>query len=261
MSLVRIALRFATMKALKGRTIAEDRVRDSEIGPLDEIDTDAPAPVIIIFTDEATLEVPRRDLLSQRGSHALVIEIAITSKMKNRPGAWEIPLTDAGMELSLEVIDREINVALMDPTNAWAEIWRRFATPAGKSERRRGASAGRDGVRTAGSQLVLPVELIKDPTPGEPLSELWETFFTMAEAEADLAPIVPLLRSLAAGAGGLTNYEGVRAAYGLTKLEAKALLIEPAATNEAAPAIASVALDETAAGDDQAVVDDDEVPA
>jgi len=246
MSLARLALRLSTVKALINRTLAEDRVRDSEIGPLDEGEREEPAPIISVYTDAATLEVARRDLLSQRGVHQLVIETAITTRMKNKAG-WQIPLTDAGMEMSLEVINRQITIALMDPASEWAEIWRRFAFINGETKLETGASA-KSGVRYAGHRFMVPVELVKDPVPGEPLSELWETFFAKAETEADLAPTVQMMRDLAAGSQNFNAWQGLRAAYGITSLEAKALQIEPATANEAAPPISEIGLDEAAAG-------------
>lgn len=246
MSLARLALRLSTVKALANQTLAEDRVRDSEIGPLDENDRQEPAPIISVYTGGAALEVMRRDLLSQRGNHQLIIETAITTRMKNKDG-WEIPLTDAGMEMSLEVINRQINVALMDPANEWAEIWRSFATISGEVKLETGSSA-KPGVRYAGSRILIPVELVKDPVPGEPHSQLWEAFFEKAEAEPDLAPTVQMMRDLAAGSQNYTTWQGLRAAYGITSLEAKALQIEPASINEDAPAIASVELTQQATG-------------
>ncbi|MCF6199265.1 MAG: hypothetical protein L3J67_07695 [Hyphomicrobiaceae bacterium] len=236
----RLALRLCTVRALRGKTFAGQNVLDSEHGAIDELATEQPKPFIIVYTDDASYSVLRRDLFGTGGSdrvdsgtQKLVIEIGITQRMvidkdeDGTPIAEAVSLrTNSSMELTLDLIERQVKMALMDTRDEaqWAEMWRRFAIEIKDQDSQRGASA-RDGLRFAGRQISLSVELPKDPLPGA-IGLLWQSFLGLAESDADLAQVVPALRKELSDPG-LNDYQAIRGSYGLTKDEAKALQIEP----------------------------------
>lgn len=236
MSLARLALRIATVKALRGHTWAGDMVRDSEIGPIDDAAQDKEIPFVVVYTDDSEGEVSGTDLFAHDGKQCLVIEVGVTTRMKpgrSGPGGWAIPTTDAGMEMTIDAIERQIKLALTDPANPWGEFWRKLVLSIDMRKSQRGAAA-KDGVRFAGRQIVLDVDLPRDPAPGRPLGPIWADFLALCAADADLAGQVDALRALATG--GSTNWpdwQSVRAAYGLSLDRARALQIAPP---EGAPA-------------------------
>lgn len=233
MSFARFVLRTATVKALRGRTFAADMVRDSEIGPIDDAAEDKEIPFVVVYTDDVEGDGAGTDLCENNGKHCLVIEMGVTTRMKAR-GEWAIPTTDAGMELTIDAIERQVRLALGNPaSSAWAELWRDIVLSIDGRKSQRGAAA-RDGVRFAGRQLVLDVSLPREPHPGRPLGPIWQRFMTLAAADADLAGLVPMLTQLATG--GTDNWPGwqrARAAYGLSAERARALQITPPASAEA----------------------------
>lgn len=234
MSLARFVLRTATVKALRGRTFAGDMVRDSEIGPIDDASKDKELPFVVVYTDDVEGDGAGTDLAESNGKHCLVIEMGVTTRMKPN-GLWAIPTTDAGMELTIDAIERQIRLALGHPANAWGELWRDLVLSIDGRKSQRGAAA-KDGVRFAGRQLVLDVALPREPHPGKPLGPIWQRFMTLAAADTDLAGLVPMLTQLATGgAEDWPEWDVMRAAYGLSAARAAALHLTPPGPPAAAP--------------------------
>ena len=250
----KIAIRLATVRALRGKTLAGDNVIDSEYGAIDEMAGDKPKPFIIVYTDDAQYAVTGRDLYGTGGSdrvdsgtQKLVIEIGLTQRMKvdedkdGNPIVEAVaPVTDAAMELNIDIIERQIMDALTDPRSdaKWAEMWRRFVSAIKNKDVQRGASA-RDGVRFAGRQITLSVQLHKDPPAGETVRPLWADFLALAATDPTLALVLPVIEAVLTG-NELNDYEMVRAAYGLTEREARALQINLDDGHDADPVIAQI---------------------
>ena len=109
MSLNRLALRIATVLALKGRTHAGDAVFDSRNATIDEISQDQAVPVISVYTDE--------DIPGDERQVNLVIECAVSvleQKDGKEPKLWT-PTTDPMLELNLDLMEAEIADALAEP--------------------------------------------------------------------------------------------------------------------------------------------------
>ncbi len=238
MSLARQALRLCTVRALRGHTSAGDRVRDSEQGPVEDYVKDKTQPHVLVYTDDGVFGAKPRDLFDG-GSQDLVIEIVMTQRMvaKFENGeegeTIDMPQTDAAMEFSIDAIARQVRVALMRPADPWAEMWRRFALSITQGTDKRGSSM-REGVRFAGRQMLLTVDLPRDPVPGQPLGPLWADFLALVEGTADLAPIAAVMRALIEGGDvDLPDWQVLRAGYGMTLAEARALQVAPPAAAEA----------------------------
>ena len=234
MSLSRFALRTATVKALRGRTFAGAMVRDSEIGPIDEMAAESRIPFVVVYTDDVQVAGRGTDLLSSDGKCALVLEIGVTTRMA-ADGDWEIPTTDAGMELTIDAIERQARATLASPApdNPWAELWRDLVQAVHEVKSQRGAAA-KDGVRFAGRQIVVDVELLREPHPGRPLGPVWQRFLALAAADSDLAGLVPMLTTLATGgAVNWPEWRRVEAAFGLSRARSRAMLLTPPAAAEA----------------------------
>jgi hypothetical protein len=232
MSLSRLALRIATVKALRGKTFAGNMVRDSEIAPIDETIEGETAPFVVVYTDESDTDpdvANEETSLFGRCTYVdLTIETAVTTRMKPGPGSdWAIPPTDAGLEFTIDVIERQIRNALSDPDNAWAEMWRRLVREIKSQKSARGSSA-RKGVRFAGRQIVLTVDLAPEPRPGENVSGLWRQFVDLMQSDSELSTQRDLFIALATGeAVDWTEFDKIRAAYGLANETGAALKLGP----------------------------------
>lgn len=215
----RLALRLATVRALRGRTMAGNRVFDSATGPIDDIAVEHPSPVIVVYTDDSQLTIAGRDLYAtggdgrvDSGTQKLIIEVALTQRMQvvhpdsgvpiRDPHTGEVMLepmqlvTDAGLELTLDILERQVTDALMAPVNSseWAEMWRLLVDSVGDKQSLRGGSS-RDGVRFAGRQIMFSCFLAKDPPALTKIGPTWERFLQLAAATPDLATVLPAIRA------------------------------------------------------------------
>lgn len=246
MSLARLFLRMSAVRALRGATLAGQAVYDSG-GSLDHLLSTAPAPVILVYTDEQR-ETPtgRADMGRGQTGCDLVLEMAITGVSSTTDGAAvaEIAETDAGQELMLDLLERQVMLAFTAGQGVWPDTFRNFAvTYRGIISRRALSEAG--AVRYAARQLVISCDLLIDPLPGAFISaeSAWGRFMTAVAADPGLAPILPTLQAALAG-DPLTPLEAAARTLGLNEADAAALGLgglpdDPAAVlSQAEPEIA-----------------------
>lgn len=196
MSIARLALRMATRKALIGATFAQERVFDSAITEIDMTVVEKRKALIVVTTDDEEGSVDGRDILGADRTIDLVIEIAVATMVKTDTGTVEvtIPDTDEGLEVTIDLMCRQVIRVLQAGTGPWADLWRRLAVSVSRVVQRRGADA-RQGVRFAARQIVLTLTTISDPiappTTGMPLFD----FLAMADADDELSPVAMILRA------------------------------------------------------------------
>lgn len=246
--LTRFALRAATVRALRGRTLVGRAVRDSEIAPIDDVAAEHPTPFIVVYTDDGKFTATGRDLFATSGDSRvdvgyqhLVIEIAVTQRMRIRGEDGEErddvvhPALDAALEFNVDLIERQIMCALQaaEADSPWSEMWRQLVLDIGDRHSQRGSSM-RDGVRFAGRQITLSVRLPREPAPGAPRAPIWQRFLTLAAADVDLAPLVPQLEAALAGTPQ-PEWAQIARTFGLSKGEAAALHLMPPGPPAAAP--------------------------
>lgn len=231
MSLARLAVRVATVEALRGRTMVGDNIRDSDIGAIDiaadgALRTDEDRPFVLVYTDDGrATDVPLRDLHSN-GEVDLVLEFGIATPMvQTDPDTGEsvisgsIPATDAAFEMALDIIDRQIASALAGE-GKWPTIWKRLSSGVAKVERRRAVNA-EQGVRFAARQVLVTLNLKPDPVMGAPLGGVWQEFAAaLGDDCPDLAPIVADMLGTAAAT---LTVQQVRERFGHTPRESTAL--------------------------------------
>ncbi|MGQ2906738.1 MAG: hypothetical protein ACT6QU_02175 [Aliihoeflea sp.] len=242
----RTALRVAAIEALKGRTLVENEVRDSEFGAIDitsdgALRTDKDRPFISVYVEDAK-ETDRLEsrALYRSGETQFILEIGIASPMVETNDAGEstvigvgLPPTDAAFEFYLDMVGRQAVDALTDPTNAWAEIWRSLSSGVRKIERKRTADAT-TGTRIAAHQIVVTLDLLPDPVAGEPMAptSAWARLFAAMDAGGH--PYAALMRSAVERPKG-GHADQLRRRTGMTLDELRALLdiaVEPAEATE-----------------------------
>lgn len=232
----RIALRIATVGALRGKTLVGDNVLDSQIGALDvagdgSIRTDQEKQFISVYTDGGKVEsgIEYRGL-HRSGATELTIETGVTASMAvtdPETGASEVipglPATDPAFEFYLDVVGRQIVNALTDPDDEWAELWRGLSSGIVAIERKRTSDAA-SGTRIAAHQIVVTLELLPDPVFGEPVAatSIWARFF--AKLQAVDHKMLPAMLMLIGGQGGTAEFGEERCRFGMTLDEVRALL-------------------------------------
>lgn len=257
--LTRIALRIAVQEALRGHTLAGDNVLDSSIGAID-LDADGTArtdqdkPFLSVYTDGGAIAAGNGLMvLFGESTVELVIEAGITTAMVEQDpetGASTIlvvglPATDAGMELSLDVMMRDVADALTDPTNEWADLVRSLLGNVTGIERSRTGQVT-NGTRLAAHELRIKAELVQDPVKGADLTGSdYERFLAALGASGK-----PHLLAIKANfervlAGEVADWSQVQAELGQTNAQSVALGLQPLAIDDAGavPELADVSIE------------------
>lgn len=203
MSLIRIALRMATVMALKGNTLADDNVLDSEIGVLTEDIEGLKLKVkkgrfIAVYTDESEVKPDEPRMFHDNGLVNLCLEYGITDTMievvddPDTPGRKirqvfpGIPHADRMHEFYLDLLGRQIRTHLADGQSEAAEILRMLILRivAIKVER---AGSERKTERVAAQKITLTVEALRDPQfmHDVPAGGPFARFLAMLDAGSD----------------------------------------------------------------------------
>ncbi len=203
MSLVALAARLITIQALSGATLAGPRVYDSAIDPIDQRITEEAAPVLIVFTEDDASTVTGRDITNASRELDLVIEIAAANRvvLPNPEGQGEvemieIPHTDAGLEIIIDLIRRQAMRVLMSDPGPWPTLWRRIVLAPRKITSRRGAGSEK-GAKFAARQIVITTETLAEPGYGAAAAGFWADFLSALEGASDqgLKNLAPLIRA------------------------------------------------------------------
>lgn len=201
MSLSRLAMRIAAARAVRNATLAEGRVFDSVIDPIDMTVVENRAPFLTVMTDDHEATITGRDLFNADISCELIIEAAIASRVEiDGEAGLEIPHTDEGMELVLDIMEHQVMAALIRERTPWSRVWMKLVPRVKRRLSRRGAST-EGGIRFAARQIVLTCDLIEVPTDGGPVpaGSTWADVLAVMSADAALAPISDLLRTTIEG--------------------------------------------------------------
>ena len=204
MSLTTFALRIAAVRALRGNTLASDRVFDSEIIPLDQIATAQKAPFISVYTDEEkTISITGRDILGAQREIELSFEVAVSTQVDvtvtddtggtTSETQVSVPQTDAALEAQLNIVGRQITRALLDPDNAWAEIWRKMIVRIIKIDEKRGAMS-QNGLRFAARQFIFSCAVIAEPSFTTP-TYVWDDLVKLMGEDPDMVNLSLIIAS------------------------------------------------------------------
>lgn len=232
--LSRLALRTLAVLALRGQTWAGDEVFDSELDPIDQVEPGEKRPFIVVYVDDATYDVKASDIMTARSTASLVLELGVNARMHDENGdtLWGTPVTDSGMETTLDIIERQAMRTLSQGVGTWAELYRRFALNTPKRTSTRGASAEK-GIRFAGRQIVIEVELPKEPAYGGQPGPLWLDLMAAFDADPAMASTAAIFRAAIGEDVALPDWQRIRGYLGLTLDQARALQITPPEAAEA----------------------------
>jgi hypothetical protein len=235
MSIIRPILRMCVVAALRERTLAERRVFDSDNTPLADALAQEPEqakPYITVYTDEDSRPgVSGRDIYAAERNLSLVLEIgAASAVVTERDGViLQIPATDAGLELSVDIVESQALAALVgDPQSRWGELFRRLVLRIERVQGQRGGSAER-GSRWAARQIILTCDVIADTPPGVPQPAVVRDFLAAARAappELGLAGAAEIIERALDPSAAL-SWRQAQAWLGLTEQGVRATGVAP----------------------------------
>ena len=206
MSIIALAIRMAATRALEtdGATLAGGRVFDSAITPLDEMVSAEPKPMIVVSTEDDSAEVGGADWNSGGRSIQLVIETAMSQSVELPDGEGQgvlVPNTDAGLELTLAVLSRQISACLFGRGGgAWGVVFRKFVTGTSEVVSRRGIQS-KEGARIAARQTVYSISAMAEPPFDQPVAADTPlgAFLAAAAADPQTASLAALIREVIEG--------------------------------------------------------------
>lgn len=236
--LTRIALRIALQEALRGATLAGDNVLDSQFTALDldadgNLRIDQDRPFISVYTDGGRIgagngflslfgDDPTVELVIEAGISAAMVEEDREKGITNIIGIG-LPDTDANMEISLDLMMRQVADALVAPDNAWADLARELMGNVSSIERSR-IGQKQNGTRVAAQEVRIMAGLLADPAKGADLTgTIYAKFLAALAASADarLHKIKTAFETALAGAA--VDWKLVQRELGLTDGQSVAL--------------------------------------
>lgn len=222
MSLVALALRVATVQALKGRTIAGSRVIDSPLEPLDEAASDERAPFIAVFIDREDSRPDVRNLLtSETRSFEIVLHVFLPERVEIEMDGQSLTFDtgDTGGELVQNLVGRQIVRALQASTGPWPDLWRRFVVKIERYLSRPYLVEISPNVRLSAREVQLTVLALDEPDFGVGVHEPWGDLLAALreEGSADLAALADVLEMELTEPGDLPDWRRVMAALNVNR--------------------------------------------
>lgn len=236
-----LALRFCAARALKGATLANSRVYDSAISSIDDMVERDTQPFIVVSTDDQTYNIVGFDIIGGGGRQIdLVIDIAVASAVFRQVEGGEeveivVPHTDAGTELTVNLISRQVLRALFEPQSGgvWGKMFRQIALSSSRVMIRRGAGTQK-GVKFAAAQLVITVKPIAEPQFGFAPDFVWADFIAEMRKDVSLAKLADEIETVIIG-DQIPEWKAISSIIGFDAEVATGIGIYPLAGEESEP--------------------------
>lgn len=243
--LTRIALRVCVQEALRGATLAGDNVLDSQFTALDldadgALRTDQDRPFISVYTDGGRVgagngflslfgDDPTVELVIEAGISAAMLEQDPDSGVTSIIGVG-LPDTDANMELTLDLMMRQVADALVAPDSLWADLARELLGNVSSIERSR-IGQKQNGTRVAAQEVRITAGLLSDPVKGADLAgSIYAKFLAALTAGSDARLRQIKIAFETALSGTAVDWQLVQRELGLTDGQSAALGERPLPT-------------------------------
>jgi hypothetical protein len=248
-------LRWLSVRAIRGRTWALDRVFDSPSTPADIRTETEREPFIAVFVDNADYEVGDFPgiMLPRNADIQLVIECGVASPQRftdeGDPVELDVPdprgtftvtqlnATDAGLEAQIGFLTRQALQALLSTSdsNPWSELWHHYtAHQLAKIDYRRGGPATTEqttAVRYASRITCLHFStLLAEPPRGADLNDypFWSGAIAAFKADEEYAELGQLLEMhIINPTGPLPDWRLAQKLMNLPKVAVRAIGIAP----------------------------------
>ncbi|MDP2358644.1 MAG: hypothetical protein Q8M31_21675 [Beijerinckiaceae bacterium] len=230
MSLVSLAIRWTLWRALYGKTYAGERVYDSAVAPIEDMVSEEPHPFLTISTEDESGEVSGHDYAEANRTLDINVEIALATELR-MSGRPNVPHTDEGLEMAINLIGRQVMYVLQADPSPWADLFRWFACSGKKLHTRRGADVEK-GIRFAARQVTITVEPIHEPEFGAAPSGVWARLIAEMREDDILSVYADTLHDAIIGEA-VPDWRRLIARLGLTNDGASAVGIGPLIPDEA----------------------------
>lgn len=241
MSIATLAVRICTVYALRGRTIAGDKVEDSPVNPLSE---NIATPTVAVYCGNGEIKACGTDIYGGDRSTSLSINVHLPNKFALN--GVQVAARGSGAEMAFDLFWRQVSSALMNDDSVWAELWRDIVTDIESIDTMPFLIELDNRTRVSARDFSFELKTINDPPPGPIDPETpWLRFIEACEAEPEIAPIAPAIRAMIEQPMPL---HPTRAALGLSMAEFSAVGLAPIAPGTLQP-VEEFSVDDDAAGD------------
>lgn len=247
MSLVAYALRTTLRQALLGQTAAEDRVFDSLIAAIPSFAGEGVRPLIIVSADddEGKLRCRNARLEANERQQTIIVEMAVADAVTIAAGSAtaEIPHTDEGLELTLDLLRHRVWRVLTDPMNPWSDLFRSFLGEGHRYFTRRGADDTK-GALFAARQLVIVCDPMPEPVRGQATTPgtVWGDFLALMRETDGLSAYADVLAAELTGEP-LEAWQILQARLGVEAAAARALGYGALPGGEAEPPVTRMTIE------------------
>lgn len=229
---VRQLLAISAVEAARGETIAGPNVHDCKIESLNGDLKDSRLPVLI-FSIEAAEQRPQGNghgFFGRPSTCKLQVQATIFELTKvggdagGKPETLELVIgeTDAALEATLNILDRQWRVALTHPRNAWGDVFRGLVLRVGKVQDMRAADPELPR-RHAMRLSEVEIDTIAEPGLGEEIPPAIEAGLALLEADPDYLELAGELRALLAVGSDLDDWEKTQASLFASRAQVSAL--------------------------------------
>lgn len=193
-----VALQVCAVQSLNGKVGAS--VYDSAVD-LRDLES-GPAPVVVIYSSSGRRRVEAKELFDSLHKVDFVLDIGISHKVTRTfndgttTHTAEFQATDAAFDVLLHSINYECSKRLWGSNDKWPDLFRRFIFSFSEEESDWARGQLAEGGRQALLRQTYSLDIMGDPVPGAPLSELWEDLFAAMAEEPELVDLGKYWRSL-----------------------------------------------------------------
>lgn len=242
MSIPALALRLATVFALRDQTWAGTSVLDQPINPIEGL-SKATKPVIAVYTGDDVVKADARDWMAGDRTSNLVIQIYLPADLTVPNGPRIDALRDGG-EFALGIIWRQIESVLLKDTSPWASLWRSLIFSVHDVSSRPYLIEIETGPRLVARETIFAVDTVASPDFAPP-SGLWADLVALMTSTPELQPLATLVDAAIRGGSDLPDWAIAAAQMGMRDGVIRSVGLAPAdatEVGEAAP-LSSVEVD------------------
>lgn len=219
MSLVAQALVVATHGVLNGRTWAGDRVLMQPIMPIDEVLAgagDAQKPVLAVFCESTKAETEGREAQGNMVRAELKVFVYICPGRVDTGDMSEFQLDSTTAGLSLNMVGRQIDAALMASSGLWIDAWRKMVIKITEREARYILVEIENGIRVPTMEICYRVDTVPEPDFGNPMTVAWQKLDSALRQTAEGVTLANLFKAMIEEPAGLPDYVDLVNNHGLT---------------------------------------------
>lgn len=186
MSLVPFAVRICTVRALQAALPESVAVIDSPQEPLTLLDIDEPRPIVAVYTGATMTKYEGRNFLGGASNLSVTIQVMLPEVFSFDVGNGSIVIDTRrqGAETALDMLWRQMALALNSGNEAWGDLWRNFVVNVSVVENT-SFLIERNGVKVTAREINVKCDPIHEPIPGGAPTFAWAQLLVLMRADTN----------------------------------------------------------------------------